>query len=92
MIDVERFVEEFSEEEIALLMQRVTLDHLPTATVRKLKKLDLIKRLDSLPRNLGIFFQEIIRITDTEKGVLRRTSLSVSSSCLQAILPLLIRH
>ncbi|UCE16228.1 MAG: hypothetical protein JSV12_01010 [Candidatus Bathyarchaeota archaeon] len=58
MIDAERFVEEFSEEETALLMQGLTLDHLPTATVRKLKKLDLIKRLDSLPRNLGIFFRK----------------------------------
>ncbi len=48
--------EEFSEEETALLLQGVALDQLPTATARKLKKLDLIEYLDSLPRNLGVFF------------------------------------
>ena len=50
--------EEFSEEETALLLQGVTLDHLPTATVRKLKKLGLITYIDSLPRNLGVFFRK----------------------------------
>jgi len=50
--------EEFSEEETALLLQGVALDQLPVETVRKLKKLDLIEYLDSLPRNLGVFFRK----------------------------------
>jgi len=50
--------EEFSEEETALLLQGATLERLPTATARKLKKLDLIDYLDSLPRNLGVFFRK----------------------------------
>ncbi len=51
-------IEEFSEEETAHLLQGVALDQLPTATARKLKKLDLIEYLDSLPRNLGVFFRK----------------------------------
>ena len=47
--------EEFSEKETALLLQGVALDQLSAATIRKLKKLDLIENLDSLPRNLGVF-------------------------------------
>ena len=50
--------EEFSRDETALLLQGVALDQLPTATVRKLKKLDLIEYLDNLPRNLGVFFRK----------------------------------
>jgi epoxyqueuosine reductase len=50
--------EEFSEEETALLLKGVALDQLPAATVRKLKKLDLIEYLNSLPRNLGVFFRK----------------------------------
>ncbi len=50
--------EEFSEEETALLLQGVALDQLPDATVRKLRKLDLVEYLNSLPRNLGVFFRK----------------------------------
>ncbi len=50
--------EEFSEEETNLLLQGVPLDQLPAETVRKLKKLDLIEYIDSLPRNLGVFFRK----------------------------------
>ncbi len=50
--------EEFSEEETTLLLQGVGLDQLPAATVRKLKKLDLIEYLNNLPRNLGVFFRK----------------------------------
>ena len=49
--------EEFSEEETALLVEGAVLDKLPAATVRKLKKLDLVEYLGSLPRNLGVFFK-----------------------------------
>lgn len=49
--------EEFYEEETALLLQGVALDQLPAATVRKLRKLDLIEYLDGLPRNLDVFFR-----------------------------------
>ena len=49
--------EEFSEEETTLLLQGEALDQLPAATVRKLKKLDLIEHRESLPRNLGVFFR-----------------------------------
>jgi len=48
--------EYFSEEETALLLHGAALDQLPAETVRKLKRLDLIEYLDSLPRNLGVFF------------------------------------
>ena len=48
--------EEFSQEETALLLEGVSLDKLPASTIRKLKKLDLIEYLDSLPRNLSVFF------------------------------------
>ena len=50
--------EEFSEEETALLLEGVPRDHLPAATVRKLEQLDLIGYLDSLRRNLGVFFKK----------------------------------
>ena len=50
--------EEFSEEETALLLEGVPRDHLPAATVRKLEQLDLIGYLDSLRRNLGVFFRK----------------------------------
>jgi len=50
--------EEFSQEETALLLKGVPRDRLPAATVRKLEQLDLIEFLDSLPRNLGVFFRE----------------------------------
>ncbi len=50
--------EEFSEEETSLLLQGATLDQLPTETVGKLEKLDLTEYLDTLPRNLGVFFRK----------------------------------
>ena len=50
--------EDFSEEETTLLLKGVPRDHLSTATVRKLEQLDLIEYLDSLPRNLGVFFKK----------------------------------
>jgi epoxyqueuosine reductase len=50
--------EEFSEEETALLLEGVPRDHLPAATVRKLEQLDLNEYLDSLRRNLGVFFKK----------------------------------
>jgi epoxyqueuosine reductase len=50
--------EEFSQEETALLLEGVPRDRLPTITVRKLEHLDLIESLDSLPRNLGVFFKK----------------------------------
>ena len=48
--------EEFSQEEMALLLEGASLDKLPASTIKKLKKLDLIEYLDVLPRNLGVFF------------------------------------
>jgi epoxyqueuosine reductase len=50
---------EFSQEETALLLERVSLDQLSAATVRKLEQLDLIEYLDGLPRNLGVFFDKV---------------------------------
>ncbi len=50
--------EEFSQEETALLLEGVSRDRLGAATVRKLEQLDLIGYLDSLPRNLGVFFRK----------------------------------
>jgi epoxyqueuosine reductase len=50
--------EEFSEEETALLLKGVQHDKLPATTLRKLERLSLVDYLDSLPRNLGIFFKK----------------------------------
>jgi epoxyqueuosine reductase len=50
--------EEFSEEETSLLLEGVEIDKLPAATVEKLKKLDLIRFFDKLPRNIGVFFKK----------------------------------
>jgi epoxyqueuosine reductase len=49
--------EEFSEKETALLLGGVPREQLPAATVRKLRHLELIDSLDSLPRNLGVFLK-----------------------------------
>lgn len=49
---------EFSEEETGLLLEGVSRDRLPTATVRKMEQLDLIEYLNSFPRNLGVFFKK----------------------------------
>jgi epoxyqueuosine reductase len=50
--------EEFSEGETALLLEGVSRDKLPATTLRKLERLSLLDYLDSLPRNLGIFFKK----------------------------------
>jgi epoxyqueuosine reductase len=50
--------EEFSEEETTLLLEGVPHDRLPSTTLRKLQHLSLVDYLDSLPRNLGIFFKK----------------------------------
>jgi len=50
--------EEFSEEETKLLLEGAPRDRLPTETIRKLEYLDLLDSLDSLPRNLGVFFRK----------------------------------
>jgi epoxyqueuosine reductase len=50
--------EEFSEEETALLLEGVPHNKLPGTTLRKLEHLSLVDYLDSLPRNLGIFFKK----------------------------------
>jgi epoxyqueuosine reductase len=50
--------EEFSEEETALLLEGVPHDKLPATTLRKLERLSLVDYLDSLPRNLSIFFKK----------------------------------
>jgi epoxyqueuosine reductase len=51
--------EEFSEEETALLLEGVPHDKLAGTTLRKLERLSLVDYLDSLPRNLGVFFNKI---------------------------------
>ena len=48
--------EDFSHDETALLLAGVTGDQLPPATHAKLERLDLLDSLDTLPRNLGVFF------------------------------------
>ena len=48
--------EEFDEEETALLLLGATRDQLPSATAAKLERLDLLDSLDTMPRNLGVFF------------------------------------
>jgi epoxyqueuosine reductase len=50
--------EEFSEEETALLLEGVSHDKLPATTLEKLERLSLVDYLDSLPRNLGVFFKK----------------------------------
>jgi epoxyqueuosine reductase len=50
--------EEFSEEETTLLLEGVPHDKLPATTLRKLEHLSLVDYLDSLPRNLGVFFKK----------------------------------
>ncbi len=48
--------EEFDEEETALLLSGASRDQLPPAATAKLDRLDLLDSLDTLPRNLGVFF------------------------------------
>jgi epoxyqueuosine reductase len=58
--------EEFSAEETELLLRGKSLDHLPKATLQKLKNLDLADpdSLDNLPRNLRVFFWNKMRLMD----------------------------
>jgi len=49
--------ERFSEEETALLLERVSPDRLPAATAKKVERLDLVEYLDLLPRNLSAIFR-----------------------------------
>jgi epoxyqueuosine reductase len=51
--------EEFSEEETALLLEGVPHGKLPNTTLKKLERLSLVDYLESLPRNLGIFFKKL---------------------------------
>lgn len=48
--------EEFMEEENALLLEGASHGRLSAETIKKLENLDLIESLNSLPRNLGVFF------------------------------------
>ena len=48
---------EFSPEETALILERVPLDQLAAATVRKLEQIDFTEFPDVLPRNLGVFLR-----------------------------------
>ena len=48
--------EEFSHEETSLLLRGALPDQLPAATVQKLERLDLLDSLNTMPRNLGVFF------------------------------------
>jgi epoxyqueuosine reductase len=50
--------EEFLEEETSLILEGVEIDKLSITTVAKLKRLDLIRFFDELPRNLGVFFKK----------------------------------
>lgn len=50
---------EFSQEETVLLWQGVTLDQLPTETVKKLHQLDLVDFLDIFPRNLSVLINRM---------------------------------
>lgn len=57
--DVREWIEEaeegFSEEETARLLEGVPLDRLPVPMVEKLQRLDLVRLLDVVPRNLSVF-------------------------------------
>ena len=50
--------ETFTEKETALILEHTGREKLPRETLRKLENLDLLDYLDSLPRNLGIFFSK----------------------------------
>ena len=50
--------EEFSEEETSQILKGVEIGKLAATTVEKLKRLDLIRFFDQLPRNLGVFFKK----------------------------------
>ncbi len=48
--------EEFSQEETVLLLKGTSCERLPVTTRRKLEHLDLLEDVDTLSRNLGVFF------------------------------------
>jgi epoxyqueuosine reductase len=50
--------EVFSHEETEMLLRGASSDRLPDETRRKLERLELLDSLDTLPRNLGVFFKE----------------------------------
>lgn len=50
--------EVFSEEETTLILEGVPLAQLPTTTVQKLKRLDLLDSVDILPRNLSALLNQ----------------------------------
>ncbi len=49
---------EFSQDETALLLKGVPCDQLPDEIAKKLQHLDLLEKMDILPRNLGVFFKK----------------------------------
>ena len=49
--------EEFTENETRLLLENTALDALPASTVNKLRILELTDYLNSLSRNLSVFFK-----------------------------------
>ncbi len=53
--------EEFSEEETILLLEGVSKDKLPDATLKKVENLSLVDYLSCLPRNLRVFFKKTHR-------------------------------
>jgi hypothetical protein len=68
---------EFSEEETGLLLEGVSRDRLPTATVRKMEHLDLIEYLNSFPRNLGVFFKKV-GVEETDLARTNRKTMNAS--------------
>ncbi len=51
--------EEFNEDETALLLGGVARDQISKETYQKLERLELLDDLDKLPRNLGVFMEQI---------------------------------
>ena len=49
---------EFTHEETVSFVQKIPLDRLPSATVKKLEQFDLVPLLDIFPRNLSVFLNE----------------------------------
>jgi epoxyqueuosine reductase len=49
--------EEFSEQEIAMLLKKPTTSNLPAKAIEKLEKLGLTEELSLLPRNLEVLFR-----------------------------------
>lgn len=51
-------IEEFSEEETALILEGTQRDKLNATTIKKLENLGIVDYLGSLPRNLRVFFRK----------------------------------